>query len=270
MSISTYKFQKYVKSHIPLFMKSWLNAIISNNLNNRPPSSDYRILNNDSGHDSSKSWQNNSVAENQYYAFKPIIDEMHRGKPRKDFLALSSAVKMTELNNPLIVEVGCGNGWNSDVLNYLLDIQIRYCGIDISKAMTMIGKKVYPDSEFIVGSATSLPIQDQSCDILVSGTVLMHLLGYKEAINESFRVTRKWCIFHTIPVLKKRGTTLLEKNAYGQPTIEVIFNENEFIQLIENNGFVIKNVIDSIPYDLKSILGETTVTKTYVCEAIRI
>jgi hypothetical protein len=69
--------------------------------------------------------------------------------------------------------------------------------------------------------------------------------------------------------MKNRETTRLEKKAYGQPTVEIIFNEPEFVKLLEDSGFIIVNVIESIPYDLKGLLGEQTVTKTYVCEVKR-
>jgi hypothetical protein len=96
----------------------------------------------------------------------------------------------------------------------------------------------------------------------------MHLLGYKRAIVESIRVARHWCIFHTIPILTGRETTVLRKNAYGQDTIEMVFNEDEFYQLVAHGGLAIRHELDNIPYDLAFVLGESTVTKTYVCEVV--
>lgn len=255
-------------------MRNRLKKILDRYYYHEAASSDYRILSGKTGSttaisDKSAGWQDPSVAEKQYAAFKPLLEEMRNGRPREDFSALASAVRTTGLGHPSIIEVGCGNGWNSEVISFLLKIPIDYCGIDISQTMTSKGRKIYPGRAFLLGDATSLPVKDQSCDILLSGTVLMHLPGYAEAVRESFRVTRRWCIFHTVPVMKSRETTMLEKKAYGQPTIEVIFNEKEFIRLVEACGFAVREVIDSLPYDLSDVLGEPTITRTFICEARR-
>jgi len=60
----------------------------------------------------------------------------------------------------------------------------------------------------------------------------MHVLEYRQAIAESVRVTRKWCIFHTVPVMLYRSTTLLQKRAYGEPVVEIIFNQAELEALL--------------------------------------
>lgn len=213
-----------------------------------------------------RGWQTPAVAERQHATFAPLLRRMNEGKPREDFVALATAVQMTGLKDPLIIEVGCGSGWNSEVLTHLLERPIRYIGLDYSPAMIALGKRCYPDVQFGVGDATALPCKGCVCDILLSGTVLMHLLDYRQAVQESRRVARRWCIFHTVPVFEHRQTTFLRKRAYGQPVIEVIFNEEELCQLLRRSGLLVRHVLDSIPYNLEAILGEPTVTRTYVCE----
>lgn len=212
-------------------------------------------------------WQDPSVAEKQDKAFAPLLQQMHNGKPREDFVALANAVKMTGTDNPLIIEVGCGSGWNSEVLAYILKYPFRYIGVDYSLAMTMIGKQNYPNIQFITSDATTLSFKDRVCDILLSGTVLMHLLGYREAIQESRRVTKQWCIFHTLPVVYKRSTTMLRKFAYNTPVVEIVFNEEEFLKLIKNEGFIVRQVLESVSHDyLSHTLGEPVSARTYLCE----
>jgi len=213
-------------------------------------------------------WRDPAVAERQYAAFAPLLREMYEGKPREDFVTVATAVKMTGLEMPLIIEVGCGSGWNSEVLAHLLKRPIRYVGLDYSPDMAAFGKRFYPHAQFVAGDATLLPLRDAVCDILLSGTVLMHLLGYREAIQESRRVARRWCIFHTVPVLQQRKTTILCKRAYGQPVVEVILNEGELLRLIEQARLRVRHFLDSIRYDLEAVLGEPTLTRTYVCEVV--
>lgn len=213
-------------------------------------------------------WKNKEVAVRQYRSFIPLLHQMYQGNPRADFIALSNTVQAAGMSDPLIIEVGCGSGWNSEVLSHMLKKRFRYIGLDYSFAMVSLGKQSYGDVQFVVGDVISLPLKDKSCDILISGTVLMHILNYKKAISECTRVSRHWCIFHTVPVMKNRKTTFLKKFAYGHPVVEVIFNEQEILDLFQENGLVVQLVVNSIPYDLKNILGENTFTKTYLCRVL--
>ena len=94
----------------------------------------------------------------------------------------------------------------------------------------------------------------------------MHIANYSEAIAESVRVSREWCIFHTVPLIAKRPTTLLHKLAYGQRVVEVIFNQGELEALLGEHKLAIRAVFDSIPYDVDAVLGEPSWTLTYLCQ----
>ena len=214
-------------------------------------------------------FQNSRVADIQHAAFRSIVHEMYEGKARGDFTAVAAAVRMTRLADPLIIEVGCASGWNFEVLSYLLNRPVRYIGLDYSSASIRLGKQCYPHAPFVIGDATELPIRDGACDILLSGTVLMHLWGYERAIQESRRVSRKWCIFHTVTVMQGRPTTFLRKLAYGSPVIEVVFNQQHLLSLFEDNALILRHTLDGIPYDLSEHLGERSFSKTYLCEISR-
>lgn len=232
-----------------------------------PASSGYQITEGEVVAELSDGWKDSEVARRQHAAFSPLLQAMCEGKPRADFVAVAAAVRETGLKQPLIIEVGCGSGWNAEVLRYLLKCPVNYIGLDYSMAMTVAGKQHYPNSKFVVADALALPFQADACDILLSGGVLMHLLGYREAIAESRRITRRWCIFHTIPTVKKRPTTVLKKFAYGSPVVEVVLNIEEFSKLIESNGLVLRQAFDNIPHDyLDRLLGEPVSVQTYLCE----
>lgn len=243
-------------------LRSWLGIPGS-----PPASSELEIVEGEVPETLLHGWRDSAVAARQQAAFHSILQELRRGNPREDFVALAKAVNHTQLDNPLLIEVGCGSGWNSEVLRLLTKRPFHYVGMDYSSAMIALGRRDYPSAHFITGDATALPFRDGACDILVSGTVLMHLLHYRRAITESRRVTRRWCIFHTVPVLQHRATTLLAKKAYGADTIEVIFNESELLAMFAQSNLELRGKFDSIPYNLEFILGESTSTRTYLCEA---
>ena len=230
------------------------------------PSADYRVLSGEAPRRLLGGFADDAVAERQQAAFAPLLEELRAGRPREDFRTLARAVALTGLRPPSVIEVGCGSGWNAEVLTRLGGEPIRYVGIDYSPTMLAIARRAYPEHRFVLADALNLPLRDGAAEILVSGGILMHLLDYRDAIRESRRVARRWCVFHTIPVMTRRNTTLLEKRAYGSPTIEVIFNEAELKRLFDEFGFRVRHVLPNIPYDLEDILGERTVVKTFLCE----
>jgi SAM-dependent methyltransferase len=217
-------------------------------------------------HDSLSAWHDQVVARRQHAAYTGLIEEMYGGRSRQDLVVAAEAVWRTGVRGPMILEVGCGSGYYSEILSYLLGQSIHYIGIDYSAAMVSLARQEYPERPFMLGDATALPFADGTIDIVMNGVSLMHIVHYKAAIAEARRVAQNWCIFHTVPILRDGKTTFLQKRVYGEAAFEVIFNEAELHQLLEQRGLIVRHVLESVPYDLKLVVGEPTVTKTYVCE----
>jgi len=230
-----------------------------------PSSTGYRIVSREEASaGSSDGWLDRSVAEKQDVAFRKLLDGMRSGAPRRDLVVAADAVRATGLAEPSLLEVGCGSGYYCEALPHLLGAPIRYTGLDYSAAMIDLARERYPGTPFVVGDAASLPFDDASFDVVMNGVSLMHIMEYERAIAESARVASKWCIFHTVPVLEHRATTFLMKNAYGLPTVEIIFNERELLDLFNAHRLEVRTILQSLPYNLSPVLGEPTTTKTYV------
>ncbi|MCI0621951.1 MAG: class I SAM-dependent methyltransferase [Acidobacteria bacterium] len=214
-------------------------------------------------------WRMESVAEDQHRAFAHLLREARAGRPRVDFQVASLALQATQLSDPLVVEVGCGSGYYCEVFSQLLRRPIRYIGIDYSFCMTSLARVSYPAVPFVTANACQLPLQSNCCDILLSGTSLMHVADYQTAIAESMRVSRQWCLFHTVPVMESRSTVLLAKQAYGASVVEVIFNRAELETLFTVQGLEITSTWESLPYDVSHVVGEHTWTLSYLCQKFR-
>jgi SAM-dependent methyltransferase len=236
---------------------------------NSPASMDYQVVKRGAAITQPvDGWLTRSVAERQMEAYRPLLEQMYAGQPRQDFAAAAEAIRFTGLESPFILEVGCGSGYYCEILSHLLQYPVRYVGLDYSLAMVELARERYPDQLLIAGDATMLPIADQRFDIVMSGGSLMHTLGYEAAIAETRRVSRRWCIFYTVAVLRRRETTILTKMAYGGPTAEIVFNEGHLRHMFYKNQLAVRCVLDCYPYDLEGVLGESTAEKTYVCERV--
>lgn len=213
-------------------------------------------------------WSHADVCERQEAAYADLLAQMRGGAPRADFKAAAAAVETAGLVRPSLLEVGCGSGYYAEVLNRLVPGGVEYAGIDRNAPMIELARRTRPGHTFAIADATRLPHGDASVDIVMNGVSLMHIMDYEAAIAESRRVARRFCIFHTAPLLARRPTTFLKKLGYGRPMAEVILNEGELRLLFARHGLLVRQIWRSIPYDLGALLGEPTTTKTFLCEVV--
>jgi SAM-dependent methyltransferase len=214
-------------------------------------------------------WRSTLVAEQQGSVYQGLLKRMYDGEVRQDFKVAALALRLSGLVSPTILEIGCGNGHYSEVLSHLARQSIDYTGVDYSQAMIESARRNYPDRKFMIGDATALPFSDRSFDLAWSGTVLMHIVEYQKAIEETCRVARRFCIFHSTPLLGGRETTFLCKKAYGMPVSEVIINQAEFERLLREHGLTIRHILESLPYCAGNVVDGVVNTLTYVCEKRR-
>ena len=232
------------------------------------PSTDYRIL---SGLDdarqatqSAQGWLSTRTVQRQERAYQGLIADMKRGEPRLDFKIAAKAVRASEINNPRLLEVGCGSGYYSEVFASLVAGGVRYTGIDYSSAMIARAQSHYPDLDFEVADATSMRYADSSFDIVFNGVSLMHIIDYRAAIGEAARVAARYCVFHSVPVFHDRSTTFLRKYAYGAPVVEIVFNKHELIEICEEAGLHLKRTWPCLPYDVHDVTGHHSTMETYL------
>lgn len=213
-------------------------------------------------------WRDPAIPERQHEAYATLLANLRRGEPRQDLRVAAAAIGESGIANPSIVEIGCGSGYYSEVLE-LLAGPVRYTGIDYSAAMIALARSSYARTRFVVGDATTLPVKTAAADIAMSGNSLMHIAGYAEAIAETARIAARWCVFHSVPVAEHRPTTFLRKKAYGVDVFELMFNRGELESRMAASGLAIRSMRDSYPYDLSPIVGEHTRLVTYACEKLR-
>lgn len=231
-----------------------------------PPTYGYKVLDGGVPQALQAGWQDPAIPDRQDEIFAPLIQDVREGRPRQDFVNLAVAVEATGMVDPFIVEAGCGTGINLAALEHLLGRKVRYAGFDYARPMVVKGRRNFPRIPWGVGDHAAMPLKDASCDLLLSGGVLIHMPNYPLAIAETRRVTRRWCLFHIITVRQSGPTTTMKKYAYGKPVPELVFNEAELLARFQENGLVVRKVLENHPYDLEEYLGEHTANRSYLCE----
>jgi ubiquinone/menaquinone biosynthesis C-methylase UbiE len=164
-----------------------------------------------------------------------------------------------------LLEIGSSSGFYAEVLD-IAQLPLKYSGCDYSKAFIQLAREKYPNLDFQVEDATGLSYSDCSFDIVVSGCCLLHIPEYIEAIKETARVAISYCIFHRTPVVWGQPEQWYRKQAYGCETIEIHFNEADFLDVLEGVGLEIlsTHTLHEEVLDVDGIQGHAV--RTYVCK----
>lgn len=96
-------------------------------------------------------------------------------------------------DDPLILEVGCGNGYTSEQITKNLDVKL--VGVDFCEDFIDIcNKRNLKDVEFLVGDVLNLPFEDNRFDVVFTERCLINLVSWedqKKALNEIRRVLKR-------------------------------------------------------------------------------
>ncbi|MDC1098484.1 methyltransferase domain-containing protein [Candidatus Pelagibacter ubique] len=92
-----------------------------------------------------------------------------------------------------ILDVGCGDGVHATVLANKKNshLKINYIGLDISKVALGLTAKRMNKGWYLHASATSLPLNKESIDILISYGVIAYTQNPKKTLREFYRVLKK-------------------------------------------------------------------------------
>lgn len=214
------------------------------------------------GPDSFSVWTG-ATAQRQDRAWQPIVDAAKAGHLREDVAALCEALASLDDLPSTLVEVGCGGGYNSEIINARFP-SLSYEGIDISAAMIAVARAHYPQRSFVEASAYDLPLSEGEFDVVLDGVALIHMPNWQSALSEYARVARNWVILHGLTLTENSSTTKFAKYAYGQPAVELVFNRAELLRECGDRGMELLNSHGGLDYNLKRYIGIESVSETWV------
>lgn len=98
-----------------------------------------------------------------------------------------------EVNPKTVLDVGCGEGIIIRTLLHKFG-NMNIEGVDAHVKSLEIAKSLNPLTQFLGGSISSLPLQDDSYDLVLCNEVLEHLQEPGAALREVNRVSRKFIL----------------------------------------------------------------------------
>ena len=147
----------------------------------------------------------------------------------------------------IMLDVGCGEGRH--IFGIMQQNPHMQCiGLDMDQKSLKKAEEGYAyfktlsqaGAEFIIGSAYSIPLPNNSVDIVICSEVLEHLHEYNDAINEIYRVLKPGGKFYaSVPASwPERICWALSKDYQNQPGGHLrIFNQKSLIEEIKLSGF---------------------------------
>jgi ubiquinone/menaquinone biosynthesis C-methylase UbiE len=212
------------------------------------------------------SWQDDTLPQKQRSLVDQQLHQYRSGASIDVFDVFVTALRALPLQSPraALLEIGCSSGFYSEVVD-IAGLSINYSGCDYSDAFIRLAKERYPLIDFCVADATALYYKDRSFDVVVSGCCLLHIPEYVKAVQETVRVARDYVVFHRTPVVWGQPEQWYSKQAYGVETVEIHFNEPEFLALLVSNGLelIATHTLSEECADQSRIRGQAC--RTYVC-----
>lgn len=211
-------------------------------------------------------WQAQELPLRQRELVDGQLAAYRRGEPVDVFDVMTRALRALpgDVRGLSVLEVGCSSGFYSEVFE-IAGLAVHYTGCDYSDAFIALARKKYPALRFDVGDATSLAYENDAFDIVISGCCLLHIPEYQVAVAETARVARQYAIFHRTPVVLGQPDVYYRKQAYGVETVEIHFNEPEFLNLLARSGL---ELLATYTLDETVHGGVGSANRTYVCRKI--
>ncbi len=214
-------------------------------------------------------WQADELPRRQRGLVDRQLEEFRRGRPVDVFDVLVRALRELQGLPPdaSVLEIGCSSGFYSEVID-IAGLPFTYTGCDYSEAFIALAREKYPALRFDVEDATALRYRDNAFDVVISGCCLLHIPEYAQAVAETARVARHYAIFHRTPVLIGHTNKHFRKQAYGVETVEIHFNEPDFIDLLKLHHLdvVATYTLNEERDSLNPLQGNAN--RTYVCRKV--
>jgi ubiquinone/menaquinone biosynthesis C-methylase UbiE len=171
----------------------------------------------------------------QWHEIEPLLKKIKKG-----------LIDFGLLPYETTIDVGCGTGNLTTALLQLLNKDGHVYAIDISPAMIKKAQAKIKDTRVTwqTTDAQNLNIADKIIDRIICFSVWPHVDNHIETLNEFKRVLKPNSILHIWHLSSKEFVNNIHSNADEAVKNDILLPADQTAQLLEQNGFVIKKIID--------------------------
>jgi ubiquinone/menaquinone biosynthesis C-methylase UbiE len=176
-------------------------------------------------------------------------DSYHFGHNNFIYALCASCKKNSEI---VIADMGCGTG--NETLNIFNNFRCKVYGIDPSENMLKKARQKTHEITWLKGYAESIPLRNNSVDIITSFFSTHHFSNISKVISEYNRIVKKKGIVFLVTISHDQMRSSLEYKFFPElleydikrvPAIELI--EGLFVQ----SGFIVK--VNTVHYEDRTI-----------------
>jgi 2-polyprenyl-3-methyl-5-hydroxy-6-metoxy-1,4-benzoquinol methylase len=177
-------------------------------------------------------WEMPGVPDIQWIeAVKPTIDNLAKGIYCPAFCAFRNLLTEGQRAHPLpfyrVLDVGASSAYYRDVMERI-GFPFQYTGFDISPAFAEFARRRVPGIAYDVGDIRATAYKPGSFDLVVEGSVLIHLPEWEKAVAECARISAKLVMFHRTPIIPAADDEYWEATAYGTSFVRVHLSRMRF------------------------------------------
>lgn len=152
---------------------------------------------------------------------------------------------------PVILDIGCGHGHSLPMLDQRFNPE-KLIGLDVDpKVSTLSADNAAAcqcDVQFVVSDAASIELPDESVDMILCHQTFHHIVDQTGTANEFYRVLKPGGVLLFAESCKKFIFSLPVRVLFRHP-MGVQKTDTEYLQVLENSGFLIKPDSVSRPYN---------------------
>lgn len=175
-----------------------------------------------------------------------------RGEFLERFEHLSRYQVAREQQWKRIVELGCGTGYGSSMLADASEV----IAFDISQPSIVYADKVHPGPDYVVGSATAIPLRDEVAEAIVSFEMIEHLQDTAMFLDECRRILRKGGTLLLSSPNPGYLPNFIKKKLLGKPLPIKIWAGNIY-HVREFSFDEMTELLNSKDFEVKEAFGQT-------------
>lgn len=184
------------------------------------------------------SWQQPDVAAQMETLAEQQLRQPEDVAPYRTFLeAVGILAAEASLPQPArLLDVGCGVGHYSELLERFYPGRFAYTGCDFAEPMIDSARARWPDREFVVNDLFDSRLDLGSYDVVVAGALVDVLDTWEEALDILLGSGARYVLLHRQQIAEDRSRVEVVGGYVGQLTYRTYVTRGELLAIAERNG----------------------------------